>query len=121
MKFHMFTPLRDILPKTAAALGVRKEIEAALVCEKYRKFAPQIVHPDALLHTSPKNFRRGVLTVGVENSAWASVILKSQNELLSELKRSLPKGPGITAVRTKVINRAMLNPYEKAGNSTFET
>lgn len=66
-----------------------REARAALICEKYRKLASQFVHPEALNHTSPKFYKNRVLTIGVENSAWASQVMAKQVELTDEINRSL--------------------------------
>ncbi|MBI5413642.1 DUF721 domain-containing protein [Candidatus Peregrinibacteria bacterium] len=66
-----------------------REARAALVCEKYKKLAPKFVHPEALNYTSPKFYKNKVLTIGVENSAWASQVMAKQIELISEINKSL--------------------------------
>ena len=95
----MFTPLSKLLPKAMQSLGVAREVTAALVCEKYRKLAPEIVHPDVLAFTTPKHFREKTLTIGVQNSAWAGQVIGKKQELLDALNKSLGK-TYVTAVRT---------------------
>ncbi len=87
----MFTPLQKIIPHAAAALGIQREIEAALICEKYRKLAPVLVHADALRHTLPRFYRSRTLTIGVENSAWAHQVITHKKELIEALNKSLGK------------------------------
>lgn len=87
----MFTPIQIILPRAASALGVRREVEAALVCEKYRKLAPTFVHKDALEHTRPKSYKGRTLIIGVENPAWAGQVISRKAELIKEINASLGK------------------------------
>lgn len=100
----MFTPLQKILPKAIAELKFTRQARAALVCEKYRKLAPQIVHPEALNHTFPKFLKGKILTVSVENSAWASQIAANKEKLLKELNKSFRKKE-ITNIKTTVLGK----------------
>lgn len=83
-------------------LGLTQETHAALVCEIYRKFAAQLVHPDALKHTSPKFLKGKTLTIGVENSAWAQQIANCADELLKKINKNLGREK-ITKIRTQNI------------------
>lgn len=98
----MFTPLQKILPKAINKLGVGREIEAALICEKYRKLAPQFLHRAALDHTFPKYYRQKILTVGVENSGWAHHVVMRKKELISAINASIGQSV-IKDIKTKII------------------
>lgn len=98
----MFIPIQKILPKSITRLGLTRETRAALVCEIYRKFAAQLVHPDALKHTSPKFLKGKILTIGVENSAWAQQITNCAGTLLEIINKNLGKEK-ITKIRTQNI------------------
>lgn len=87
------------------SLGVAREVTAALVCEKYRKLAPEIIHADALTFTKPQHFRGKTLTIGVTNSAWAQQVMNKKPELLDALNKSLGK-TYVTAVRTQQLGEA---------------
>lgn len=100
----MFIPIQKILPKSITRLGLTKETRAALVCEIYRKFAAQLVHPDALKHTSPKFLKGKTLTIGVENSAWAQQITNCAFDLLKTINKNLGKEK-ITKIRTQNVSR----------------
>jgi len=75
-----------------STLGVKREVEAAVVCEKYRKIAPRVVHAEALQHSFPKSYRNKILTIGVENSAWAAQIKQSAEMIIDEISATLGKG-----------------------------
>lgn len=99
----MFTSIQKIIPKAAAKLGVKREVEAALICEKYRKLAPRLIHTNALQHTFPKYYRRKTLTIGVENPAWAEQVVKSKGDLITGINTSLGKNI-VTNVKTLIDN-----------------
>ena len=98
----MFTPLSKIIPRAAAQLGIKREIEAALICEKYRKLAPRLVHTNALKHTFPKFYRNKTLTIAVENPAWAQQVIIHKEELLKALNESLGKKM-VEKLRTQIV------------------
>ncbi|MBI2638508.1 DUF721 domain-containing protein [Candidatus Peregrinibacteria bacterium] len=98
----MFTPLQKIISGAAARLGIKREIEAALICEKYRKLAPRLVHANALQHTFPKFYRNKTLTVGVENSAWAHQVAINKKTILQAMNESLGK-TAVNAIKTVVV------------------
>ncbi|MBI4994521.1 DUF721 domain-containing protein [Candidatus Peregrinibacteria bacterium] len=100
----MFTPIQKILPKAITGLKFTRQARAALVCEKYRKLAPQIVHPEALRHTYPKFFKGTILVVAVENSAWAGQIAANKEKLLNELNKTLGKKE-IKNIKTAVLEK----------------
>lgn len=97
----MFTPLQKLFPQALNKIGVRREIEAALICEKYRKLAPKIVHADVLAHTLPQFYRRKILTIGVKNSAWAQMVIRQKDALIKGINEALGK-PFVENITTKV-------------------
>lgn len=97
----MFTPLRQLLPHAAARYGLTRQTQAAAVCEHYRRVAQLLIHPEALAHTKPLYFRRSILTIGIENGAWAQVVHRGKSKLLQELN-ARAKGISIKDIRTKI-------------------
>lgn len=87
----MFIPIQKILPKSIRRLGLTRQTEAALICEKYRKLAPRLIHTNALQHTFPKFYRGRALTIGVENSAWAAQVVTHKKELIKIVNEELGK------------------------------
>lgn len=96
-----FTPLNQILPSAARAWGIKREVDAAIVCETYRQVAPTTIHPEALDHTRPKYFRRKKLTIGVDNAAWGAEILKNKGKLIAKLNELLGK-KAVVGIQTRV-------------------
>lgn len=100
----MFTPLSKLLPRAAARLGIKREIEAALICEKYRKLAPRLVHTNALKHTFPKFYRSKTLTIAVENPAWAQQVINCKSALLQAINESLGK-TAVSSIKTRLVEK----------------
>jgi len=82
-----FTPIQKLIPRALKKLGVDQEAKAALICERYRRCAPRIVHADVLEHSFPRYFKNGTLMIGAENSAWAQEITMKAHLLLEEIRR----------------------------------
>lgn len=101
----MFTPIQQIIPKTAATFGMKHQLEAALICEKYRKLAPRLVHTNALEHTAPISYRGKTLTIGVANSAWAQQVTDKANLLLQEINKELGSS-GVAKIKTTCAPRS---------------
>lgn len=97
----MFSSFQSVLPSAIKNLKLKREIEAALICEKYRKLAPRHVHVNALQHTFPKYFKAQTLTVGVENAAWAAQIKSREAELRKALNDALGR-EAVQRIRTLV-------------------
>ena len=85
----MFTPLQKILPASMRSYGITRQVEAALICEKFRRLAPRVIHEQALEHIYPKSFRNSVLAIGTLSSAWAAEVKKHEKEILETINRSL--------------------------------
>lgn len=85
----MFFPIQLIIPRAINKLGIKTEVEAALICERYRKFAPSIVHKDALQNTFPKFYRRRTLTIGVSNPAWAHQVHINKGKIIAAINESI--------------------------------
>lgn len=98
----MFTPIQKILPKAIKNLGLTSEAQAALICEKYRKLAPRLIHTNALRHTAPKFYRGKILTIGVINSAWAQAVLAQKKGLIELMNKELGKKM-VADLKTRVI------------------
>lgn len=84
-----FTQLKSLIPRALASKGLTRQAKAAVVCEKFRSLAPKIVRPDILDHSFPKTFRGAVLTIGVENGAWAQLIIAVKMALMKEINAAL--------------------------------
>ena len=97
----MFQRIQNLFPQAFSRLGLGRQAQAALICEKYRKLAPAIVHKDLLNHTIPRFYKKKILTIAVENSAWAHAIISKKKELAEALNAS-PGTPLIQDIKTRV-------------------
>ena len=100
----MFIPIQKILPQAINNLGLKRETEAALVCEKYRQLAPRLVHAQALQYTLPKSYKGKTLTVGVADPAWAPAVPARTEDLIRELNGHIGKKL-VERIRTSVVER----------------
>jgi len=84
----MFTHLKDILPKTVNQLGLRRQFDAAHVCQLYRRVIGGILK-GADQFSSPKSFKNGTLYVYVKNSAYAQQVFMKRKQILTEINKNL--------------------------------
>lgn len=101
----MYISFQKIIPKALIQLGIKRESNAALICEKYRKCAGKIVHAEASLHTFPKFYKNKILTIAVENSAWAAQVAKQKMALMDAINTSLGGPKSVENIRTQVMPR----------------
>lgn len=100
----MFTPIQKIIPAAAVRLGIKRQIDAASICEKYRKLAPRLVHTNALHHTFPKFYRGKTLTIGVTDSAWAQVVSEKSAGLIRDINKELGTRC-VNGLKTQVVEK----------------
>lgn len=108
----MFIPIQKILPKAIKKLGLTQETEAALICEKYRKLAPRLIHTNALQHTFPKFYRGKTLTIGVTNSAWAATVVAQKEKLIELINGELGKKM-VTDLKTRIVESIAPSPNSR--------
>ncbi|MEK7529209.1 MAG: DUF721 domain-containing protein [Patescibacteria group bacterium] len=102
-----FISIQKLVPKALAGLGIKREARAALVCERYRRTAPGVVHPEVLEYSFPRSFKNGTLTIGVTNSVWAQEISMKKEAILEEIR----KGEGVPAI--KALKTIISEQYEQ--------
>ncbi len=81
--------IKELVTKIANRRGISREASAAFVCHKYRDLAPKVVCNNILDHSFPKHFKDSILTIAVENSAWAQEIHMCKINLLAALNKEL--------------------------------
>lgn len=89
-----FTQLKDLLPKAALKYGVAKEVKAAHICDRARRAVSEIWGAETR-EARPLHFKDGVLTIEVDDSAWAQEVFMKKNELIDAVGE-------IKDVRTRV-------------------
>jgi hypothetical protein len=98
----MFTQLKDLIPRTVNKMGLKRQVDAAYICETYRKIAPSVFDDDSLVNCmAPKYFKDGVLCISVENSAYAQIVFMKKHKLIEKINREL-RGAGLKEIRTEV-------------------
>lgn len=96
-----FTRISQLIGKAVCKLGLERQARAALICEKYRKLAPQILGGKISVHAWPKYFRRKVLVVGVDHPLFASEMNQQKDAIIKLLNEALGKDT-IKNIRTIV-------------------
>jgi len=79
--------IQALVKKIANSRGISVEMTASNICQKYRRLAPGIIHPNILDHSFPKHFKNNTLTVAAKNSAWAQEIHMHSHLLLESLQK----------------------------------
>lgn len=97
----MFQRIQNLFPRAFNRLGLGRQMQAAIICEKYRKLAAETVHPDVLTHTIPKFYKQKVLTIAVENAAWGYTVIQKKTALIKAINDSCG-GPMVKDIRTRV-------------------
>ncbi|MBP9718475.1 DUF721 domain-containing protein [Candidatus Gracilibacteria bacterium] len=98
----MFTPLAKILPAAMVAKKMMRQVTAAVVCEKFRQAAPQIIHPEILTYVRPLHYKGKTLTIGVESSSWAHKIIEKKDLLMRKIN-DLLRADSVTTIKTKPV------------------
>lgn len=94
--------LGDIFEKRLAALGLKKQVDAAMICEAFEKAVFEVFGEAGINNVKVISYKKNVLKVGVSSSSWASEINLRQLELLNGEKMRIvygtiaPGGPTIS-------------------------
>ncbi|MDO8506999.1 MAG: DciA family protein [bacterium] len=75
--------LGDIFEKRLAHLGIKKQVDAAMICEAFDKAVFEVFSESGAKNVRAVSFRSGVLKVGVTSSAWANEVSLRQIDLRS--------------------------------------
>lgn len=105
LKIHknsMFIHLKDIIPHTINKMGLRRQTEAAHICQIYRRIAPSVFGSESCLNfTKPKCFKNSILYIGVKNSAWGQMVFINRRRIIEAINKELKNGV-ITDLRTEI-------------------
>lgn len=83
----MFTPIKNLLNKSIARVGIVRQIEATQVVEQADRVLAAMLSPAARRQIKPVSFQNGVLTIACLNSAAAQEIKLCQPEILDQINR----------------------------------
>lgn len=86
-----FTSFQKLLPRIIRRLNLQKAFEAAGVCEKARQALTKTWNEEVSKKVRPLYFKKGILTLGAENSVWAQEIHLQRKKLLEKINHSLPR------------------------------
>lgn len=77
----------DIIPEVLRGLGLDAKMEEARLLRQW----PDIVGEAVSRRSRPKEIRRGLLVIEVENNVWMQEIRFHQKEILSRIGKLFPK------------------------------
>ena len=83
----MNSNFQDLFQKIANQKGLSRQLDAAQICQRYRRLAPQIIAPDILKYTTPRSFKNNTLYISTQNSAWSQEVHMNKIDLLEALNK----------------------------------
>lgn len=75
--------LGDIFEKRLAHLGIKKQVDAAMICEAFDKAVLDVFGKTGAKNVRAISFKNSTLKVGVTSSAWANEVSLRQIDLRS--------------------------------------
>jgi predicted nucleic acid-binding Zn ribbon protein len=97
-----FMHLMDV---AANKKGFSRTFRSIRVCHHYREYIRDTFSQDAMKGTNPLYFKDGILTVGVENSAWAQQILMHQHLILEAMNYKLGGGM-VKSIKIRMLDKS---------------
>ncbi len=76
--------LGDVFEKKLAQLRIKKQINAALICEAFDKAVAEVFGEQGAKNVKAISYKNNTLKVGVSSSVWASEINLRQLELAED-------------------------------------
>ena len=95
----MFTHISNLLPRAMVKKGIKRQAEAAHVCEKFRQIAPELLPPEVYEHVRVQSFKNKVLTIAVKHPVYAAEINNYKHRLTKSINDALGK-QHIASIRT---------------------
>ncbi len=85
----MFEPFQQYIGKAAKSYGVGKEVEAAKICEDFRKILAKIFDgkEEARDYIEPAYYKNNVLVIDVENPGWAQEVITRKPKIIEEMNK----------------------------------
>ncbi|GEM_PF-1068428 len=86
-----FTHFSNMIPRALRKYKMTRQARAALICERFRGLAPDVIGDTALEHIRPKFFKKHTLYISVPNSAWAQRVYVHRHDLIMKLNLNMDK------------------------------
>lgn len=96
-----FTSMGSMVPAVVQKMKLGRQVEGALVCQRFRKVAEALWGPEVAQKVTPRSFAKGVLNVDVAHSGWAQEVQLKKVTIMKAL-REAGQGPEVTDLRLKV-------------------
>lgn len=86
-----FEPFQKFLTRAANTYGMRRQMEAAYVCQTCRTVLLEVFdNPEVVgQYIDAGYFREGVLVIKVENGSWAQEVIVRKDKIMKEVNARL--------------------------------
>jgi len=78
--------LSGIFRKKLNQLGIKKQVDAAMICEAFNKSVSKVFGEEGEKNVRAISFRNGALKIGVTSSIWANEVNARSQELNREYR-----------------------------------
>lgn len=82
-----FIHFSELLPKAIQRYKMGRETRAALVCERFRGCAKELLGESAGQKIQPRHYKHHVLTIAVPDSIWAQKLYNLRHDFLELLNK----------------------------------
>lgn len=96
-----FQDWKKWIPKALAKYKMTRQARAALVCERFRSIAPDLLGKEVPAAVQPKFVKNHILTISVPSSLWAQKVIVKRHEILEKLNADV-EGAQVDDIRTVV-------------------
>lgn len=96
-----FLPFQKFIPKALAKYKMTRSARAALVCERFRGLATDVLGEKCAGLVKPKFFKNNILYISVPSSTLAQSVYVHRHDLIAGLNADLDKDP-VHDIRTLV-------------------
>lgn len=88
-----FQPFQNFIKRAANHYGIGKEMEAAKICQDFRKMMPELLKgiPQADQFIQPASYKNKTLVLNVFNPAWAQEIIIRRPKIIAEMNQKAGK------------------------------
>ena len=87
----MFVPIKDLLPKSIKNAGIEKQVEAAMIIEKFHQILQEMFGRKAVGRARAVYFKNGILTISSTSSVLIQEIYLKQKQIIKKINEKFGK------------------------------
>ncbi|MBL4694595.1 DUF721 domain-containing protein [Candidatus Gracilibacteria bacterium] len=86
-----FDPFQNFIQRAAGRYGIAVEMEASLVCQKFRSIVPEFFShiEGAEDHIKPAFFKKGVLVIETNGPGFSQEVIMRKDQIIDEMNSKL--------------------------------